>query len=128
MEFGDLGGLGSFLTGGGIAAAFALIAVALIKARSSDRETVIKTQQSHMDRLTIERNDAVKDRDQTFDEVEAWRSRYIAADERAAVAERLAREMTQQVKVLAEQVAELKQEVERLSAFVQPQTQRDETG
>lgn len=111
-------GMGTLLPIGGVAGAIAVIVVALIKARSSDRETVIRSQQQHMDRLTRERNDAVSDRDEAYDANDKLRE--SREQERAARIEaesqlRLALENTEQMQ---RRVQDLTDEVAALSAEV----------
>ncbi len=113
--------LGTLTAGGGVAGAAALVIVTLLKSRSGDKETVIKTQQQHMERLAAERNEAIKDRDQAYDDADGWRSKYeaelrarIDASAEAQTQSLTVRALERQVMVLSTQVGSLTAEVQRL--------------
>jgi hypothetical protein len=104
----DLPTLGA---GGGILASAAVILTALLRFRTGDRESVVKSQQEHMARLDTERNAAISERNAAWTEVAAWRDRY--ASEVATRIEAVAEAHTS--RVIAES---LQAEVTRLSARV----------
>lgn len=111
-------GLTGLLPVGGIAGAIAVIVVALIKARSSDRETVIRSQQQHMDRLTRERNDAVRERDDAYEANERLREARDQEREARLVVERQLRSALENTESLHKQIADLTTEVAQLRSEV----------
>ncbi len=121
----DVPDLGTILGGGGVATAVTTIFVALLKSRSGTRETVIKTQQDHMARLTQERNDAVKERDTAYEDADGWREKYeheltarIEASAEAHASRLMVKSLEGEVARLTTQVAQNTTEMVRLRADV----------
>ena len=120
MEGIDWGSLG---LGGGVFSMIAVIVVTLIKARSTDRTNILAQQAQHMDRLAAERNEAVKEKDEAYDEADKWRLRFqeearkrIEAEAQAAAANATTGALKRQVDDLTAEVTALRGDVARLSA------------
>lgn len=100
-----------------------LIGVALIKQYYNWKNSVPKQQSDHIKRLTDERNEAVKDRDTLYDQLERTRDLKNIVTGRAQAAELLAQRYSTQIADLTEkitelnlQITQLRQEVARLQS------------